>query len=154
MVSSLFSTVVLVLVVQSAVVYSSDDVVDRDPSRLQFNDLPQPIETYQRNSPALNQLFGQSVGQGWKYGQLAAKGVQSELTPKARNVLREIRKIATKRAMNVRNQYQKLSTPTKKNLQSAAPVVKNVVDHYPTFKPIVDIVRKNLPSGFIATLTS
>ncbi|KAI6238440.1 hypothetical protein M3Y99_00450600 [Aphelenchoides fujianensis] len=150
MVSSALYTVTLLIVAQAA--FCQDD--DREPSRLLFNDVPAPVDTYQRNSPALNQLFGQSVGQGWKYGQLAAKGVQSELTPKARNVLREVRKIVTKHTMNVRNQYNKLAPPTKKNLQSAAPLVKNVVDHYPTLKPVVDIVRKNLPSGFIATLTS
>jgi len=143
-------TVCLFLLVGSA--FSEED--DRQQSRLQFNDVPGLVDTFQRNSPALNQLFSQSVGQGWKYGQLAAKGVKSELTPKASTLLQEMRKIATKHTLNVRSQYQKLNKNTQQNLQGAVPVVKNVVDNYPTFKPIVEIVRKQLPSGFIATLTS
>ena len=123
-------------------------------SRLQFNDLPQAVDSFQRNSPALNQLFAQATGQSWKYGQLAAKGVRSELSAKSLNLLREVRKIATKHTLNVRSQYQKLSKNTQQNLQGAVPAVKQVVTNYATFKPIVDIVRKQLPSGFIATLTN
>lgn len=48
------------------------------------------VDSFQRNSPALNQLFSDSVSQSWKFGQLAAKGIQSELSAKSRNVLRDV----------------------------------------------------------------
>ena len=134
-------------------VWASDEE-EHGQSRLQFNDVPQLVDSFQRNSPALNNIFAQSVGQSWKFGQLAAKGVKSELSAKAVNLLREVRKIATQHTLNVRSQYQKLNKNTQQNLQGAVPMVKNVVSNYATFKPIVDIVRKQLPSGFIATLTS
>ena len=142
-------TVCVLLLVGSA--FSEEE---HEQSRLQFNDVPGLVDTFQRNSPALNQLFAQSAGQGWKYGQLAAKGVKSELSAKSSNLLREIRKIATKHTLNVRAQYQGLNKNTQQNLQGAVPMVKEVVQNYGSFKPVVDIVRKQLPNGFIATLTS
>lgn len=87
------------------------------------------IESFQRNSPALNQLFAQSVGQGWKYGQIAANGIKAELSPKSLTLLKEVRKIATQRAINVRNQYQQLSKSTQENLQGAAPLVKQALNN-------------------------
>ncbi|KAI6185087.1 hypothetical protein M3Y97_00667100 [Aphelenchoides bicaudatus] len=123
---------------------------EHQQSRLQFD----TVDSFQRNSPALNQLFSQATGQSWKYGQLAAKGIRSELNAKAVNLLREVRKIATKHTLNVRSEYQKLNKNTQQNLQGAVPVVKAVVSNYATFKPIVEIVRKQIPSGFISTLTN